>query len=54
MLYSSLQIGMDTGLFHLVFFVFLVISMSTKFSNIIVTLVFLNSFMDFESVFEFI
>jgi len=59
MLCSSSQVGMDAGLFHPCFlcffqqslFVFLI------FSNIIFTLVsvvFLNPFMDFDSVFKFI
>ena len=49
----SSQVGMDAGLFHACFFAFLVISINSLFFNIIFTLVsvlFLNPYMDFEIV----
>jgi len=56
MLYSSSQVGMDAGYFTLVSLLFSAISISiSNILDIILTLVsvvFLNPFMDFDSVFK--
>jgi len=54
MLYSSSQVGMDAGYFTLVSLLFSAISISNILNIIfiLVSVVFLNPFMDFDSVFK--